>query len=235
MIDMENLVREAMTEQTEDLYLGNDAASRALRAAARRRLRRRRVVLIAAVGAAIAVVGAGVAAATGVLPWWNRVQTMNSAMTSPFATSTDPTAVPGSTVRLSVPGPASTMFEVVTKTVTVDAGQADCTAIAVKDAQGQSQRLMTSCGAAGAAVAQAGTSDWQAPSGLTYAVITGPTPTSTAAKVALLATNGATATTEQVASGYYLVYAPADLPVASLVFYDAQGQVVDEVALHPHS
>ena len=33
MIDMENLVRELMTEQTEDLYLGHDAASRALRAA----------------------------------------------------------------------------------------------------------------------------------------------------------------------------------------------------------
>ena len=74
MIDMENLVREAMTEQTEDLYLGHDAASRALRAAARRRFEWRRVVLIAAVGAAIAVVGAGIAAATGVLPWYDRQQ-----------------------------------------------------------------------------------------------------------------------------------------------------------------
>lgn len=234
MIDMENLVRELMTEQTEDLYLGHDAATRALRATARRRFERRRVVLIAAVGAAITVVAAGVAAATGVLPWWNTVQTMRSGMSSPFATSADPAAVPGSTVRLSVSGPASTTFEVVTNTVAVDTGQADCTAIAVKDAQGRSQHLMTSCGAPGAAVADAGSFDWQAPSGVTYAIVAGPTPTSTAAKVALLASNGVTATTEPVAGGYYLVYAPSELSVASLVFYDARGQVVDELALHPH-
>jgi hypothetical protein len=234
MIDMENLVREVMTDQTEDLYLGHAAASRALRAAGRRRSERRRVMLIAAVGAAITVVGAGVAAATGVLPWWNSVQTMRSGMSSPFATSADPAAVAGSTVRLSVPGPASTTFEVVTNTVTVDTGQTDCTAIAAKDAQGRSQHLMTSCGVPGAAVAQAGSFDWQAPSGVTYAIVAGPTPTSTAAKVALLASNGVTATTEPVAGGYYLVYAPAELGVARLVFYDAGGQVVDELALHPH-
>ena len=229
MIDMENLVREVMTEQTEDLYLGHDAASRAIRAAARRRFRRRRVVLIAAVGAAF--VGAGVAAATGVLPSWNSVQAVES---SPFGTSADPAAVAGSTVRLSVPGPSSTTLEVVTNTVTVGADQENCTAIAVKDAQGRSQHLMTSCGAPGAAVPQAGSFDWQAPSGVTYAIIAGPSPTSTATKVALLASNGVTAMTEPVAGGYYLVYAPAELSVASLVFYDARGQVVDELALHPH-
>jgi hypothetical protein len=231
---MENLVREVMTEQTEDLYLAHDAASRALRAAATRRFGRRRVVLIAAVGAAITVVGAGVAAATGVLPWWNSVQTMRSGMSSPFATSADPAAVPGSTVLLSVPGPASTTFEVVANTVTVATGQSDCTAIAVKDAQGRSQHLMTSCGVPGAAVADAGSFDWQAPSGVTYAIVAGPTRTSTAAKVALIASNGVTAATEPVAGGYYLVYAPAELSVASLVFYDAHGQVVDELPFHPH-
>ena len=230
MIDMENLVREVMTEQTENLYLGHDAAGRALRAAARRRFGRRRVVLIAAVGAAITVVGAGVAAATGVLPWWNSVQ----AESSPFGTSADPAAVAGSTVRLSVSGPASTTFEVVTNTVTVGTDQENCTAIAVKDAQGRSQHMMTSCGTPGMAVAQAGIYYWQAPSGVTYAIVAGPTPTSTAAKVALLASNGVTATTEPVAGGYYLVYAPAELSVASLVFYDARGQVVDDLALHPH-
>jgi hypothetical protein len=133
-----------------------------------------------------------------------------------------------------VSGPASTTFEVVTNTVTVSTDQENCTAIAVKDAQGRSQHLMTSCGAPGAAVADAGSFDWQAPSGVTYAIVAGPTPTSTAAKVALLASNGVTATTEPVAEGYYLVYAPAELSVASLVFYDARGQVVDELALHPH-
>jgi hypothetical protein len=234
MIAMENLVREVLTEQTGDLYLGHDAASRALRAAPRRRFKRRRVVLMAVSAAAFAVGVAGIAAAAGVMPWWHSVQTMRSAMNSPFVTSADPAAVPGSTVRLTVPGPASTTFEVVTNTVTVATGRADCTAIAVKDAQGRSQQLMSSCGVPGAAVAAAGSFDWQAPSGATYAIIAGPTPTSTAAKVALLVSNGLTATTEPVAGGYYLVYAPARLSTGSLVFYDARGQVVDELALHPH-
>lgn len=118
--------------------------------------------------------------------------------------------------------------------MTVDTGQAACTAIAVKDTQGQSQQLMTNCAAPGAAVADAGSFDWQAPSGVSYTIVAGPTPTSTAAKVALRASNGVTATTEPVAGGYYLVYAPAELSVASLVFYDARGQVVDELALHPN-
>jgi|GEM_PF-4846389 len=231
MIEIENLVRELMTEQTEDLYLGPDAAGRALRAVTSRRMRRKRGVLIAAVGAACAVAGAGVAAAIGVLPSWNSVQAVES---SPFGTSADPAAVAGSNVRLSVSGPASTTFEVVTKTVTVGAARENCTAIAVRDSHGRSQHLMTSCGAAGAAVAQAGTLDWQAPSGVTYAVITGPTPTATAATVALLAGNGRPATTEPVAGGYYLVYAPAELSADSLVFYDVRGQVVDELALRPH-
>src|SRR5581483_8921429 len=139
-----------------------------------------------------------------------------------------------STVQLTVSGPASTTFEVVTNTVTVGTDQQKCTAIAVKDAQGRSQHLMTSCGAPGAAVAQAGSFHWQAPSGATYAIVAGPTPTSTAAKVALLTSNGVTATTEQVAGGYYLAYAPVDLSLAKLVFYDARGEVVDELALQTH-
>jgi len=230
MIDIENLVREVMMEQTEDLYLGHDAAGRAIRAAARRRFRRRRAVLIA-LGAAFTVAGAGVAAATGVLPWWNSVQAVES---SPFGTSADPAAVRGSTVRLSVPGPASTTLEVVTDTVTVGADQENCTAIAVRDAQGRSQHLMTSCRAPGAAVADAASFDWQAPSGVAYAIIAGPAPTANAAKVALRAGNGLTAATGPVAGGYYLVFAPAELSTRSLVFYDAHGQAVDELALHPH-
>ena len=195
---------------------------------------RRTVAAVIAAAAAFTAVGAGVAAATGVLPWWNSAQTMGSAMNSPFGTSPDPAALPGGVVRLSVPGPAATTFEVVTRTVTVATGRADCTAIAVRDRNGQSQRLLSSCGVPGAAVAQAGSLDWQAPSGVTYAVIAGPTPTSAAAKVALRASSGVTATAEPVAGGYYLVYAPAELSTDSLVFYDTRGQVVDELALHPH-
>lgn len=231
MIDMESLVREAMTEETDDLHLGHDAAGKALRAAGRRHTRRRRVVLIAAVGAGFALVGAGVAAGTGVLPWWNRAQTTRSAMTSPFASSADPAAVPGSTVRLTVPGPESTTFEVATDTVTVGTGQADCTAIAVEDAAGRSQHLTTSCAAPGAVVAQVASLDWQAPSGAAYLVVAGPTPTSSAATVALLDENGVEETTEPVGGGHYLVYARADLSGGRLVFRDAHGRLVAELGL----
>jgi hypothetical protein len=190
-------------------------------------------VLIAAVGAAIAVVGAGIAAATGVLPWYDRQQAVASL---PFFTSTDPAALPGSTVNLSVPGPESTTFEIVTNnTERVGTDQMHCMTTVVKDAQGRSQPRLPGCGGPGAAAFTAGTFSWQAPSGVTYAVISGPTPVSTAAKVALLASNGVTAATGPVAGGYYLVYARADLSaLASLVFYDARGQVVNELALHPH-
>ncbi|MES1246586.1 MAG: hypothetical protein ABUS54_02805 [Actinomycetota bacterium] len=228
MTDMETLVRERMTEETEDLFLLDNAAGSALRAAARHRSRRRRGLLVAALVAACTVAGAGVAAATGVLPWWNRVQSMRTAMSSPFATAADPAAVPGSAVRLSAPGPESTTFEIVTGTVNVATGQASCTAIAVRDAQGRSQRLLTSCGAAGSAVAQAARLDWQSPSGVAYAIFAGPTPTSSAAAVALRA-GSRDVVTGRVAGGYYLVWAAATQAADSLVFSDAQGQVVGDL------
>lgn len=197
-----------------------------------RRVRRLRPILALAVGAALALAGAGVAAATGVLPWWS---TQQAVLASPFFTATDPAAVAGSTVRLSVSGPESTTFEVVTNnTATVGTLQEHCTAIVVKSAQGRSPgRGLTSCGAAGAAVANAGSFDWQAPSGATYAVISGPTPVATAAKVALVDSRGVTVTAEPVEGGYYLVYAPAEQAAGSLVFYNDQGQVVDELG-SPH-
>jgi hypothetical protein len=198
----------------------------------RQRLRRFRPVLAIAAGViALSIVGAGVAAATGVLPWW---KTQQAIMASPFFTSTDPAAVAGSTVYLSVPGPESTTFEIVTNsTVTVGTLQEHCTAIVVKDAQGRSQRGLTSCGAAGAATANAGSFEWQAPSGATYAVISGTTPVSTAAKVALVASNDVTVATKPVVGGYFLVYAPAEQAAGRLVFYDGHGRVVDELG-SPH-
>jgi hypothetical protein len=85
--------------------------ARAFRAVARRRFRRGRNADRRA-GAVFIAVGAGVAAATGVLPGW---KTEQAVMSSPFFTSADPATVAGSTVSLSVPGPESTTFEVVTR------------------------------------------------------------------------------------------------------------------------
>jgi len=59
----------------------------------------------------------------------------------------------------------------------------------------------------------------------------GQSPASTAATVALVAGNGDTVATEPVERGYYLVYAPVDQAAGNLVFYDAHGQVVDELAI----
>jgi hypothetical protein len=230
MIDMENLVRQVMTEQTEALDLGPDAATKALRAAARRRRGHKRLALIAGAGAAFVVAGTGIAAATGVIPWWASKAAVDS---SPFATAPEPAAVAGSTVRLTVPGPESTTFELVTNTVTMGATQVNCTAVAVKDARGRSQHLTNGCGTPGMATPRAASFDWQAPSGATYAIVTGPDPTSNAVKVALKDSDGVASATEPVSGGYYLVYVPAEglSPTGSLVFYDASGQVVDQLAL----
>lgn len=191
---------------------------------------RRGLALIALVGATVTAVAAGGAAVTGVLSWNSRAD--QRAFDSPFGRSPDPAAVPGSTVRLSLPGPASSTFVIVTKTITVGTHtKVNCTAVAVKDAQARWQRLTLSCGTPGALAAEAATGYWQVPSGGTYTIITGPTPTPTAAKVALLATNGVVARTEPVAGGNYLVYAPEQLPIARLVFYDAHGRVVARLAL----
>jgi hypothetical protein len=241
MIDMENLVRQVMTEQTEDLDLGRDAASRALRAAARRR-GRRRLGLIAASCAAFAVAGTGIAAATGVMPWW--MSHTSPVDSSPIVTSPDPAAVAGSIVQFTAPGPESSTFEIVTGTpATVGAVQVTCTVTAVKDAQGRSQHVLESCKQPGMLDARGATVDWQAPSGTLYAVFTGPAPTATAAKVAVKDSHGVTAATGPVGNGYYLVWASAEelsqdartgVVNGSLVFYDASGQVVDEWALDPH-
>jgi hypothetical protein len=200
----------------------------------RHRARRFRPVLAGAVAVlALAGVGAGVAAASGRLPWWHTEQAV---MSLRFVTSADPATVPGTRVSLSVPGPESTTFEVVTNnTERVGTVKEHCTAIVVKDTRGRSQGgWLTSCGAASAIIAKAGSFDWQAPSRATYTVISGPTPVSTAAKVSLLASDGSTATTEPVRGGYYLVYAPAQLSTGSLVFYDKRGQVVGRMhSPHP--
>ncbi len=230
MIDMESLVREVMTDQTEGLHLRPDAATTALRAAGRRRRRHQRLALSAGSGAALAVAGTGIAAATGALPWWT---SDTEFVSSPFATAQDPAAIAGSQVRLAVPGPESTTFEIVTNTVTIAGRQETCTAVAVTDAQGGSQHLTTSCGRAGAAVAYAGGLDWQAPSGATYAVVTGPNPTPNAVTVSLKDSQGGSSSAEPVGGGYYLIYVPAKefSPTSTLVFRDASGHVVGVLPL----
>jgi hypothetical protein len=80
------------------------------------------------------------------------------------------------------------------------------------------------------AVPRAASVDWQAPSGASYVIETGPAPTPEAAKVVLQDSNGAAIATEPLGGGHYLVYAPAQVlpPTVGLVFYDAAGHVVDQ-------
>ena len=229
MIDMETLVREAMTEQTGDLHLSPDAATRALHAAQSRRRGHKRLGLLAGSGAAFAVAGTGIAAATGVMPWW-RTHELDS---RPFLSSADPTSVAGSQVRFTAPGPESTTFEIVTKAMTVRGTGVDCTALAVKDTQGSSQHLTSACGTADMAVPRAASIDWQAPSGATYAVVTGPDPSSAATRVVLQDSQGGTEATGSVGAGYFLVYVSAEqlAPSSRLVFTDTSGRVLDEFPL----
>lgn len=134
---------------------------------------------------------------------------------------------------LTMPGPESTTFEIITNnTVTIGGKVNSCVAVVNTDAQGQRQGAsLTGCGAAGAAGFGAGSFGWQAPSGTEYAVVEG---TADAATVALRDLNGATLATGKVEGGYFLIYtlATATLPSnASLVFSDASGHVVDSLSL----
>lgn len=212
-----------------------EAADRASARVARRPRRHTRLVLAAVAGGLFLLGAAAAATATGVMPWITREQEFQSA---PFVTTPAPETLPGSKVLLTVPGPESTTFEVITNnTVTIGGKVNSCVAIINKDAQGKRQGAgLTGCGAgrrepARAAGFGAGSFDWQAPSGTTYAVVEG---AADAATVALRDPNGATLATGKVEGGYFLIYtlATPTLPSdGSLVFSDASGHVTDSLPL----
>jgi hypothetical protein len=208
--------------------LGAAAANRTSAGLAKRRRGHKGLVLTAVAGGLVLLGAAAVATATGVMPWITRAREFSS---TPFVTTPTPAALPGSHVVLTVPGPESTRFEVITNdTVTIGGKVNSCVAVINNDAQGRRQGAgLTGCGAAGAAVAGAGSFDWQAPSGTHYAVVEG---TSDAATVALRDPSGATIASGKVEGGYFLIYtlATPTLPSdGSLVFSDASGHVVDSL------
>lgn len=199
------------------------------------RTRRFRPAFAVAAGAALLLVGAGVAAATGVLPGWKTEQTI---IQSPFMTATNPAALPGSIVNLSAPGPDSSTVELVSNdTERVGTLQEQCTAIVATDADGRSLGDFPSlrgCGVAGQISPQGSSSgaariDWTLPSGATYAVIYGAGAAPTAVKVALMASNGDTVATGPADSGYFLLYAPLEQATGTLVLYNQQEQIVDKL------
>jgi hypothetical protein len=201
----------------------------------RQRERRFRPALAVAAGAALLLVGAGVAAATGVLPGWKTEQAL---IQSPFMTATDPAALPGSTVNLSAPGPASSTVELVSNdTETVGTLQEHCTAVVATDAEGRPLGDFPSlrgCGVAHQISPQGSSSgaariEWTLPSGVTYAVIYGAGAAPRAVKVALVASNGDAVSTGPAERGYFLLFTPLEQATGTLVLYDQQGQVVDKL------
>ena len=210
--------------------LGAAAADRISAGLATRRRGHKRLVSTLVAGGLVLLGAAAAATATGVMPWITRAQEFGAA---PFVTSPAPATLSGSNVVLTVPGPESTTFEVITNnTVTIGGRANSCVAVINEDSQGRRQSAgLTGCGAAGAAGFGAGSFDWQAPSGTEYAVVEG---TADAATVALRDPNGATLATGKVEGGYFLIYilATATLPSnASLVFSDASDHVVDSLSL----
>ena len=179
---------------------------------------------------------AGVATATGVMPWITREQEFQSA---PFVSEPNPATLPGSKVVFTAPGPESTTFEIITNnTVTIGGKVNSCVAVINVDSQGQAQGAgPRGCGTASTVAPGtlggfgAGSFGWQAPSGTNYAVVIGTTPpASNAAIVALRDPTGATLGTGKVRGGYFLIYtlATATLPSnGSLVVSDASGHVID--------
>lgn len=220
---------------------GLEGADRTSARLARRHRGHKRLVLTAVAGGLVLLGAAAAATAIGVMPWISRAQEFSSA---PFVTTPAPETLPGSNVVLTVPGPESTTFEVITNNAVTIGGKVNsCVAVINKDSHGQPQGAgLKGCGpagaagpgAAGAAVPAAGSFDWQAPSGTTYAVVEGSEPGSNAAIVALRDPTGATLATGKVRGGYFLIYtlATATLPSnGSLVFSDASGHVIDSLPL----
>ncbi len=223
----------AKLRSDDGLELDPKAANRALAGLARRRRGRRRLVLAPVAGVLVVLAATGVATATGVMPWITRAQEFRSA---PFLTTPNPAALPGSHVVLTMSGPESTTFEVITNnTVTIGGEANSCVAVINKDAQSRSQHLTTGCGGPSTVAApSASSSDWQAPSGTEYAVVDGQQPTSNTATVALRDPKGATIATGQLGGGYFLIFTPATATLpsnGSLVFSDASDHVVDSQPL----
>jgi len=186
--------------------------------AARRRTTGSRL-LAAAVAVTVAGAGYVAAAAAGVLPSpWSGPAIDRI----PFVTSPDPAG----TVRLAVPGPESTILEIVTNTTAVGTAIGECTGVVVKGPQGRSVHPISACGGRSAARAENSVFDWQAPSGATFAIVWGAAP-SGATKVSLTDRTG-TATTEPTAGGFFVAYLPTQQMPATgtLDFYDSSGQII---------
>ena len=179
----------------------------------------------AAIGVAVAIAGTGglaAAAAAGDLPnpWAG-----HAVDSLPFLTSPDPAAQPGATVKLAVPGPESTVFQIINAPVTLPSGTTgECSDFVVKDRQGRSKTSVSGCGGPSAARPENGLTVWQAPSGANFAIVTGIAPAG-ATKVALTDLNGAV-TTEPTGGGYFLVYVLAQVMPANgtVDFYNSSGQ-----------
>jgi hypothetical protein len=185
------------------------------------RITRRRTISsrLVAAGVALTVAGGGyaAAAASGVVP-----SPWSGPAVNTFVASPDPAG----TVRLAVPGPESTILQIVTNTVPVGNGTAECTGLVVKEPQGRSVHVMSACGGPSAARAENGVFDWQAPSGATFSIVTGEAPAS-AAKVSLTDRSG-TAATEPTGGGYFVAYVPTqEMPAnGTLDFYNSSGQII---------
>lgn len=177
---------------------------------------------IVAAGIAVTVAGGGyaAAAAAGVLPnpWAGSAVGSN-----PFVTSPDPAG----TVELAVPGPESTTLEIVTDTVAVSGATGQCSGVVIKEAQGRSDHPMSACGGASALRAENSVFDWQAPSGATYAIVSGEAPAG-ATKVTLTTDHSDTVTTEPAGGGYFVTYVPTqEMPANGILdFYNSSGQLM---------
>jgi hypothetical protein len=207
--------------------------------------RSRNATRVGIAGAAVAVValGGGIAAAAGVLrlPWVSQKAVS-------FMNSSDPATIRGAAVRLTLRGPESTVWQVVTDTTANGPDRVEsCVDLAIKEANGQPERVNGGGGCAfasappggqlsGSEIHPAGPSVtltyWQAPSGASFGVVFGEAP-SDSATVALTDSRGVVAAKGLVGGGYYAIYIPArDLPAdGNLTFYDQAGRVRDTLNL----
>jgi hypothetical protein len=145
----------------------------------------------------------------------------------PFVSTPDPASVAGSRVVLSVPGPESTTLEIVTDTISVAGIPGTCMDVVVKEPQGQTANVVSSCGTPSMASPVAAVQNWQAPSGASYAIVDSKAPPG-AATVSLTGSPTQPTVTEPVGGGYYILYVPASemSGYTDLTFKNDAGQVI---------
>ena len=117
-------------------------------------------------------------------------------------------------------------------TLSVAGAAATCMDVVIKESQGQTANVVSSCGTPSMASPVAAVQNWQAQSGASYAIVDSKAPPG-AATVSLTGPPTLPTVTEPVGGGYYVLYVPASeaSEYSDLTFYNHAGQVISVTSI----